>query len=550
MVRARIFSPLWALCALTPALAQTEAPPSWDDLEAAHPERVVRTELTRSGQDRPVELVRLGPGSGPAWLIVAGAEAGDRLGPELARSIAARLLRDHAELLETRTLYVLDRWNPDGAAAFAETPGLRGVVVPTDDDHDGRVDEDGPDDVDGDGRILTMRVPNPPRGTARTHLADPADPRLSRGGSPEHPPRFVEWVEGTDEDGDGLFGEDGVGQVIFDRNFPHAWPEFGEGAGVVPLCVPETRALARWLLDHREVVGVLVYGLHDTLVEVPVAGKTDATGRAPLGIVEGDAAVYRALSEQYRELTGRERGSSESRDGSLVAWAYAQLGIFGLSTPAWTRPELPEPAEADPENSGDSEEGETPGEEPKEQPADAEGAAWLALAEAWGEGFVPYREVEHPQLGRVEIGGFAPGLRQRVPAEARESWVAGQTAFVAALLEQTGGLVWEAPRVEALGPGVWRVTVGVEHEGVLPTLPAVAEQVRRRGANALELVGEGCLGGERVQGFVRLEAGQRFEAEWLVGGRGGETVTVRMVGPDLGAERLVEVELETSEEGR
>ena len=80
-----------------------------------------------------------------------------------------------AHLLDTRVVYIVPRLNPDGAElALADVPrfirsSTRGYPF----------DEEPPDgmtmeDVDGDGRVLYMRIPDP-HGTYRKH---PQEPRL------------------------------------------------------------------------------------------------------------------------------------------------------------------------------------------------------------------------------------------------------------------------------------------------------------------------------------------------------------------------------------
>ncbi len=67
---------------------------------------------------------------------------------------------DVTRLIDTRTVYIVPRADPDGAEVAltgrvdwdpASAPGAR------DADGDGRLGEDGPEDINGDGRILRMR---------------------------------------------------------------------------------------------------------------------------------------------------------------------------------------------------------------------------------------------------------------------------------------------------------------------------------------------------------------------------------------------------------
>ncbi len=82
------------------------------------------------------------------------------------------------ELLDRATFYVVPTVNVDSRAHWFAGPTSHDVGrtarEPQDDDHDGLIDEDPPEDLDGDGLILQMRVRDP-HGTHRTH---PDDPRV------------------------------------------------------------------------------------------------------------------------------------------------------------------------------------------------------------------------------------------------------------------------------------------------------------------------------------------------------------------------------------
>ena len=69
-------------------------------------------------------------------------------------------------LLDTRAIYVCPRINPDGAEwALADKPKyIRSSTRPYPFDED-PVDGLNVEDVDGDGRILSMRIPDPPAAT-------------------------------------------------------------------------------------------------------------------------------------------------------------------------------------------------------------------------------------------------------------------------------------------------------------------------------------------------------------------------------------------------
>ncbi|NBX33184.1 MAG: hypothetical protein EBR07_10760, partial [Planctomycetes bacterium] len=135
------------------------------------------------------------------------------------------------ELVDRSTFYLVPLVNPDGRAewfANANTPhSARTGQKPVDNDGDGVADEDGPDDMDGDGQITMMWRPDP----FGTHRRDPRDPNrmipVPREPKADGTREYGDWVmagqEGFDNDGDGRVNEDGPGGYDMNRNFPSGW---------------------------------------------------------------------------------------------------------------------------------------------------------------------------------------------------------------------------------------------------------------------------------------------------------------------------------------
>lgn len=335
-----------------------------------------RTELARSPEGRPIEVITLAESAAdpagrtadqrPALCIVAGVQGNHTIGIDIANALIDRLATDHAALFATHTVYIIPSFNPDAAARFADAARYRAdsgrASEPADADRDRRTDEDPPDDLNGDGLITMMRIPAPnvKYNLSPTHIISPDDARLMREPKPAEGELATHalLIEGIDNDGDGEFNEDGWGGasgggVNLDMNFPTHWPEHTDGAGRYPLARTETRALVAWMQQRTNIVAVLVFGPHDTLATLPPAGKFGPDERVPLGIEDGDKPFYEALGKSFKEITSIT-GASEPPDlaGSLVHWAYADLGAWAFSTPAWVRPDLIKPAESDTESTG------------------------------------------------------------------------------------------------------------------------------------------------------------------------------------------------------
>ena len=170
--------------------------------------------LGRTLGGREVYLLEIGVGKRdekPAILVVGGVYPPHLVGSELAVRLARRLVdqaagdKAVAAMLERVTFYVIPRPSPDACEALFRRPYWEraGNERPTDDDHDGLVDEDGPDDLNGDGLITMMRVEDP----AGTYMPHPKDPRVLVRADREKNQRgrWLVYSEGIDNDKDGEF---------------------------------------------------------------------------------------------------------------------------------------------------------------------------------------------------------------------------------------------------------------------------------------------------------------------------------------------------------
>lgn len=278
----------------------------------------------------------------PALLITAGIDGRHLVGTETATRIAQRILADHSDVLDSMTIYIIPRVNPDGAELNLSslTMGYQGNSRVTDDDRDRANDEDGADDLNGDGFITMMRRLNPPIEDQATHLADPDDPRLNIKPDTKDGQRasFTLYTEGIDNDGDGQINEDGLGNVNLDQNFMHDWPEYATHSGRYQLSEPETMAIAEFVLGHNNIVMAITLGQHDNLVNAPDSKSKNITKRAPKGIDAKDADLYKHAGELFKEATGQKTAPKEDIAGSFHSWLYAQRGIPSFATVVWTRP--------------------------------------------------------------------------------------------------------------------------------------------------------------------------------------------------------------------
>jgi hypothetical protein len=543
-----------------------------DQLTTLAAGRAARIEaLTATGQGREVLMLTLSSDHAnadhkPALLITAGLDARHTVGVQTAIGVARNLIENHADLLNDVTVYVIPCANPDGLArnSGAVNYGHIGTLGAVDEDRDGATDEDGPSDLNGDGFITVMRRIDPPLDDTATHLPDPAVPRLLKKADKEKGERAIYsvYIEGLDADGDGLIAEDGPGMVDLDKNFMHAWPEHDRDAGIIQLSEPESAAIAKFVIDHRNIVEAITFGRHDNLINVPDGKSMDLSGEAPKDLDEGDVGYYKEMSKLFKDLTGQERAPKPAEDtaGSLHAWLYAQRGIPSFATVVWGRPaatELKEekkseegaatqPDADDAKRQADSEDSQKSDDEKKEskkddkpKPADEEAAEWLKYSDRDrnGEGFMDWKPFDHPTLGAVEIGGFVPGFQMNPPPDQLDTLAEKQTAFIVELIGRRPKLSIDGPTVKKLAGGLYEVRLGLINEGYLPTATAMARKARSIPPTVVRVSTpiENIVSGERVMRVWGVGgSGERWTSRWIIRVDDGSDITIDLVNPQLG----------------
>jgi len=314
-----------------------------------HSEYAKLESLGRTRGSREVYLLTIGSGKmddRPALLIVGSVHPPHLLGSELAVRIARHLVEqaktDQAvrKLLERVTFYVIPRPAPDACEAFFRRPYLERSENerPIDDDRDGATDEDGPDDLDGDGWITMMRVTDP----AGSYMPHPDDARVMVKADPQRDQqgRFSLYVEGRDNDADEEQGEDPPGGVAFNRNFTFRYPFYERGAGPHQISEVETRAVADFAFSHPNIAAVLTFTPEDNLMSPWKPGASAEAKPIKTAVPSADAPYFDFVAEQYREVHGGKNPpeSPEAR-GSFSEWAYFHYGRWSFACRGWWIPQ-------------------------------------------------------------------------------------------------------------------------------------------------------------------------------------------------------------------
>ena len=520
---------------------------SLDSLARANAQHVRVTTIATSPGGRPVQAVRIGTADEkPALLVLAGAYGPQLASSEVAlrvvRDLAARVMRDRAAttVYDDHTIYVIPRLNPDAAEAFFAPvkQERKGNDQKADDDRDGALDEDGPDDLNGDGLITMMRVRTGAAGGGEW-MADPVDGALMRRADALKGEQgmYKVFVEGRDDDGDGDYNEDGAGGTDISANFANNYPWFAAGAGEYQFSALEARAVAQFVADHKDIAAVYVLGMQDNLIKpwegrrVPgISGNPQGTsaGGPFTAILPEDAPWFAEVGKKAPRAVAGQDPVSAAENGDPLSWAYYHMGRFAFGSRVWWPGKAP----------ADTAAGRRA---PRPDPIAAERNDYRWLAANDPAGFVEWKVVPGFTIDgkEVEVGGFAPFARLNPPAATLDSIARQQADWVLQLTRMLPRVRVITPvRVDAVGPRVWRVTATVANGGYLPSNAAIGVRSRLPLRAKVELTlgtGQQLSGGRKLQFIDALRGSNATQSfEWLVVGDAGGTLTLTVGSPNTG----------------
>ncbi len=513
---------------------------------------VTLSTVAQSPGKRPVRAIRLGAGNDPdgrpALLVLANAFGPHVVGSEMAIRVATQLANGYGKdssvtsLLNTRTIYIIPRVNPDAAEGFFQTPLYERIRNDgtADDDHDWEADEDGPEDLNGDGLITMMRVRDP----AGEWMADSANPALLRKADRAKGEIGVYrlYTEGRDNDHDQAWNEDPVGSTAVSANFTYQYDFFGDATGLYPMSAPETKGVADFFIAHPNIAAVYVLGPQDNLLTPwkhtsgrGLGGKDEGTsaGGPYTSILEADQPFFEEMATRFQAATGRKAGpASDALSGDPLSWAYFSMGRWAFGSRAWWIPETPAKDTTATDSLAPTKEakpgdGKKTAAYPDSLKAESNAYRWVAANNA--RGFVAWTRVDHPDFpGReVEIGGFAPFVGINPPAAMLDSLSRGQLTFVTGLAGALPRVTLRNAHVTRVGDRTYRIEVEVANDGYFPTLAAIGVKAfwPRRIRLALDKGKTEIVGGRAVQLVGPIPgSGASEKFRWVVVGDAGATV--------------------------
>jgi len=489
-----------------------------------YPQWVKSKSLTQTLGGKDIWMLTIGSGKTeekPAIAVVGGVEGKHLLGVEMAIGFAEKLVAGSntdslKKLLDTHTYYVFPNMSPDATENyFAKVKSeRRGNANSTDDDRDGKLNEDGPDDLDGNGKITWMRILDP-TGKYKLNTDDPRSLLLADATKGETG-KYILLSEGLDNDKDGEFNEDGEGGIHFNKNSSFNFKAFEPGAGEYAVSEKENRALFDLLFDAFNVYAVVTFG--------PVNNLSTPVTFNPIGIAkriltswyDSDAKANAMVSERYNKITKtKDAPKTQAESGDFSQWGYFHYGRLSFSTPGWWVPKV------------------TPDSSRKEKKFVNEDAVASYLRWAASQGitttFTPWKAVKHPDFPgqTVEVGGLDPFVLINPPYKMVEDIVSKHTDFLVALANMAPKLDLVNIKTEKVADGLTRITLKVMNTGDLPTYTRIGDRSYflkkisvKLNLNATQTV----VSGRKIQTIESIQGKENKELTWLIKGNGKITI--------------------------
>ncbi len=573
--------------------SNSEVQAALNTLQQKAPGRTALHKIADSPGGVPVYVLEIGKElkNRPAIFVGANFEGKTPLSTEGALYLAKMLL-DSGSYTTNIKWFIMPLPNPDATAGYFSRVKWERTVNDSavNDDKDDQTNEDGPDDLNGDGWITQMRAEDP----EGTFVISDKDPRImvKADATKGERGKYKLYSEGIDNDGDGEINEDGPGGINVGINFPHLFKSNFKDTGLWPGEAPEAFGTMEFIYNHPEIAMVYTLGTSDFCMAPPRTGRKGGANMESLKIparfasrvgadpeknysmtevlelfktsmpsrpgreinaetivdmlglgaavnpLDDDLKFYTDLSEKYKAYLKAKGGSTDrmaadaDKDGSFELWAYYQLGVPSFSMNLFTPPK---PAETKVREPGTRDMGSR-----TTETADDKEKTILAYIDKKlnGTGFVKWQPYNHPSLGKVEIGGMVPFVTSTPPAAQIDSLCKIQLPWLLKLSTKLPDLHLMKEVVTDLGAGVSKLEIFVENRGALPYPTAMGSRNKQPAPVVLVLEGENF---EFMEGYKRTPMGdfggnQVKKLTWIIKSDKKTELRAKLESPIFGAE--------------
>ncbi|MEP7164276.1 MAG: M14 family metallopeptidase [Ferruginibacter sp.] len=508
-------------------------------IAAAHPDLVKMESIGKSFKGREMWVLTItdlktgAPDKKPGIYIDGNIHSNEVQGSEFAMYTAWYLTESFAdtkfiqELLADKTFYIVPTINPDGRDSYFHDANNmhspRSGVIPVDNDRDGLVDEDGYDDLDGDGNIVTMRR----KSVNGRYRIDPTDPRRMIQAGPDEKGEYeILGSEGIDNDGDGQVNEDGY-TFEYDPNRDWGWgwqPNYIQtGAYKYPFSLPENHNVMNFVMSHPNIAAAQTYHNSGGMI---LRGPGDPNDLQTYNAQ--DLQVYDAIAKKGEELIPGYRYMIVYKDlytayGGELDWFYGGRGIYTYSNELFT-PYLMFNKDPALDTQGN---------------ANYQFDRYLLFKDA----FVDWHEFNHPQYGKIEIGGFKKNFSRAHPGFLLESDAHRNMAFTIYHCYHTPKLQVDSIMEKDLGDGLKEITAVISNQRLMPTHSSQDLKYKIERPDRISLTGLKVIAGMVVNNVdLNISTEQKNDPQtievqnipgldkviirWIVQGNGKYTITV------------------------
>lgn len=481
--------------------------------------------LARTEEGREVLLVTLADFSlgaeaekRGAYYVQSGIHANEGAGTTAALHLIESILSSDCkqQLLQKAVFYIVPRVNPDGVeysitkcasirSKFAKLDGLSNAVIPS--------------DINGDGMVLSMRWEDP-LGTMKEYpgvpgLMVPREPGDTEGTF------YSTCSEGYIENYDGGPLQFGMRHRDLNRSLPFHWSPTSNAADY-PCRDIESRAVAEFMVTHPNIFAGIDYHCGSCGILRPLMTPDS-------DLSDEDRHTIVDIGRLGSEITGLPliaEGEYKAPDepaspphGCSNEWAYHVLGIshyvielgngfngIGLKT-----------------------------EEILKNWRNIDKGPWLKeIIERHrslsSEILVPWQEFDHPQLGKVEIGGFKDGQAYHMYPPDMENLIPKTTSFLLKHAQMGPQLVLGNVEKKDLSNGIYRIRAVVMNLGRLGTTVMTGSKGYNAQKNAtVSLEGSrnaAVLSRPARYTFHQIPSMGREMLEWFITAQPGEEITL------------------------
>jgi hypothetical protein len=448
-------------------------------LEKAFPKFLKLQSMGKSYEGRDIMVMTINnPETGPemskaAMYVDANIHGNEIQGGEVCLYTIWYLMENYGRiddvtrLVNERVFYIVPTVNPDGRQYFMETDGgnARAGHVPVDDDNDGLYDEDGPNDLNGNGIIETIRKYVPGQGNYRISSVDKRMMEPVPFG--EKGDYIMLGEEGIDDDGDGRINEDDKGGYDPNRNWAIDWqPNYVQGGAMdFPFQLPEAKAENEFLMAHPNIAGVQAY--HNSGGMILRGPGAESMGEYPAS----DVRAYDELGRNGERILPFYRyivlwSGLYTVHGGFIDWTSDGLGIISFSNELWNSSQYFNSPELEKQT-----------EDPNSPISGSKGRYFFDDKLEFGDQFVDWKEFDHPQYGKVEMGGEWKKFMGRVPPRfMNEELCHRNMAFTLYQADEMPKMEIGETKVKKIADNVYRVWIDFTNKKVAPTITGKAAQ--------------------------------------------------------------------------